>query len=212
MKKIDMEHWKRKKYFEFYKDYTFPHFSMTVNLDITDLIHYIKEQHIAFFPTFIYLFMKAMNDIDEFKYRIRGQDVVLHDEVTPSYTVLNQDDLYVFCTTEYNSDYKTFYQAVLEDIKVAKTGNRLEDLPGRDNLVFVSSIPWKTYTQITHPIDTNHPDSFPRITFGKYFEESEAIKIPFTIYVHHGLCDGLHVSNFLDDIQKNIALFINQKI
>lgn len=212
MKKIDIDHWKRKKHYEFYKDYTFPHFSITVQIEITDLIPYIKQHHIAFFPTFLYLFMKAMNDFDEFKYRIRGNEVVLHDSITPSYTVLNQEELYVFCTTEYDSDYDRFYDSVTKDIKLAKTDDRLEDLPGRDNLVFVSSVPWNTYTQMTHPIDSNHPDSFPRITFGKYYMESNIIKIPFTIFVHHGLCDGLHVSRFLERIQENIAWFISRKI
>ncbi len=212
MKHIDIASWSRKKYYEFYKDYTFPFFSLTVQLDITSLFAYVKEQSISFFPTFLYLFMSSLNEIDEFKYRIRGNEVVLHNEITPSYTVLNEDNLYVFCTTEYDSNYSKFYQQVLEDIKRAKTDDRLEDIPGRDDLVFVSSIPWMSYTQMTHPIDTAHPDSFPRITFGKYYDESGAIKIPFTVFVHHGLCDGLHVSNLLELIQDKIALFIDQKI
>ncbi len=211
MKKIDIDSWKRKKHYNFYKDYDFPLFSISANLEVTDLIGHIKNQGIAFFPTFLYLMMKAMNSIEEFRYRIRGDEVVLHDSVTPSYTVLNEDELYVFSTTDYVSDYQTFIDNVKRDIEESKHGDRLEDIPGRDDLVFVSSLPWISFTHTTHPIDTKHPDSFPRVTFGKYYEENGKILLPFCIYVHHGLCDGLHVARFFEEIQKNIGEFINRK-
>jgi len=211
MKEIDLSKWKRKKYYEFYKNYTMPLFSISVQLEITEFIHYLKANSIRFFPTFIYLMMNAMNEIDEFKYRIRGDKVVLHDQVTPSYTVLNEEELYVFSTTEYTPDYETFINQVKADILEAKQGDRLEDIPGRDDLVFISSLPWISFTHTTHPIDTLHPDSFPRVTFGKYYEESGTIKIPICVYVHHGLCDGLHVSRFYQLIQDKMAKFIKQK-
>jgi len=210
MKKIDIDSWKRKKHYQFYKDYDFPLFSISLNQDITDLVRFIREKHIPFFPTYLFLMMKTMNEIDEFKYRIRGNEVVLHDTITPSYTVLNNDELYVFSTTDFIDDYHIFTSNVQKDIEESKKGDRLEDIPGRDDLVFVSSLPWISFTHTTHPIDTNHPDSFPRVTFGKYFEENGKIKLPFCIYVHHGLCDGLHVSRFLEGIQRNIGEFINQ--
>ena len=201
---------KRIKHYNFYKDFDYPLFSISANIEITKLIEFIKLNKIAFFPTFLYLMMKSMNSVDEFKYRIRDNEVVLHDTVTPSYTVLNNEELYVFCTTEYNNDYDTFIKNVKNDIDDAKKTTRLEDLPGRDDLVFISSIPWISFSHTTHPIDTKHPDSFPRVTFGKYFEELGKIKIPFTVFVHHGLCDGLHVSRFFEGIQRNIEDFINQ--
>lgn len=212
MKKVDIANWKRKKYYNFYKDYTWPFFSLTVQFEITDLIPYIKKQQISFFPTFLYLVMASMNEIDEFKYRIRGEEVVLHDMITPSFTVLNEDEQYVFCTTEFDWDYDLFYNKVKEDIKASLKSDRLEDIPGRDDLVFVSSLPWSNYTQMTHPIDTNNPDSFTRLTFGKYYEANNKILIPLTVYAHHGLCDGLHVTKLLKKIEEKIQLFVNRKI
>ena len=211
MKVIDIENWKRKKYYLFYKDYTWPFFSLTVQFDTLELISSLKERNISFFPTFLYLLMASMNEIDEFKYRIRGEQVVLHDTVTPSYTVLNNDEQYVFCTTEFDWDYGRFYKQVKEDIKASLASDGLEDIPGRDDLVFFSSLPWSNYTQMTHPIDTNNPDSFTRLTFGKYYESNHKILIPITFYVHHGLCDGLHVAKLLEKLQEKIRLFINQK-
>ena len=204
MKKIDIENWKRKKHYDFYKDYTYPHFSVTANINVTKLVEYSKKHKISFFPSFLYVVMKAMNSIDNFKYRIRGEEVVLHDFISPSYTVLNEDELYVFCTTIYDDDYETYIKKVIKDIEKSKKGNRLEDIPGKDDLVFVSSLPWTSFTSTTHPIDVNHPDSFPRILWGRYFKENEKYLIPLNIFVHHGLCDGLHVARFFEQIEKNI--------
>lgn len=204
MEKIAIENWKRRKHFEFYKDYDFPHFSVTANIDVTDLVNHVKKHHISFFPSFLYVLMKSMNSIDNFKYRIRGEEVVLHDTITPSYTVLNEDELYVFCTTEYDPDYKRYIDKIAKDIEISKKGDRLEDIPGKDDLVFVSSLPWTSFTSTTHPIDTSHPDSFPRVTFGRYFKQNESYLIPLNIFVHHGLCDGLHVSRLFESIENNI--------
>ena len=212
MKIINIDEWKRKKYYLFYKDYTWPFFSLTVQFDITKLVPFLKKEKISFFPTFLYLVMASMNEIDEFKYRVRGDQVVLHDTVTPSYTVLNKEEQYVFCTTEFDWDYKAFYQNVKQDIAESLNSDRLEDIPGRDDLVFVSSLPWSDYTQMTHPIDTNNPDSFTRLTFGKYYHQEDKIKIPLTIFVHHGLCDGLHATKLLNKLTDKIELFINHKI
>ncbi len=205
MKKIDLENWKRIKHFNFYKDYDFPHFSITANLNVTKLVNYSRSKRISFFPSFLFVIMKCMNEIENFKYRIRDDEIVVHDLITPSYTVLNEDELYVFCTTEYIDDYETFIEKVREDIERSKKGHRLEDIPGKDDLVFVSSLPWTSFTGTTHPIDTKNPDSFPRVTFGKYFRQDNDFYIPLNIFVHHGLCDGLHVSRLFENIEKYIA-------
>lgn len=210
MKVINLDSWKRIKHYNFYKDFDFPLFSISLDIDITAIIEYVKAKNIKFFPTFIYVMMKAMNRIDEFKYRIRGDQVVLHDQVTPSYTVLNENELYVFCTTEYEDDFERFTTRVLEDIEESKHSDRLEDIPGRDDLVFISSLPWIRFKNTTHPIDTKHPDSFPRITFGQYFKENDRYLMPFCVFVHHGLCDGLHVSRLVEYMTEEAGILIKR--
>jgi len=78
----------------------------------------------------------------------------------------------------------------------------LEDEPGSDNLLFMSSIPWISFSQITHPIHMHPVDSVPRITWGKYFIESGRMKMPLSIQVHHGLMDGVHVGRFFIHTQE----------
>lgn len=49
MKKIDMENWSRKQHFDFFNNFDYPHFNITLDLNITKLYNYIKENEISFF-------------------------------------------------------------------------------------------------------------------------------------------------------------------
>jgi chloramphenicol O-acetyltransferase type A len=204
MKTIDISKWNRKKYYEYYKNYQYPLFSINVDIDISLLIKYIKSKELSFFSSFLYVVMKAINQIDEFKYRIREDTVILHDVVHPSYTVLNDEDNYVFCNTDFTDSFNEFIKNVKNSIDIAKKGDNLEDDESKDDLIFISSLPWISFQSVTHPIDTANPDSFPRVTFGKYRLENNIYKIPLSIAAHHGLCDGLHVARFLKILDEEI--------
>jgi len=204
MKDIDIYNWKRKAHYEYYQSFDNPCFSLSVNIDITLLIEKIKEKDLKFFPTFLYCLIKGMNQVEELKYRIRKNRVIVHDMIHPSYTVLNERECFVFCYTEFIIDFEIFYQNVLKDIEMALHGNNLEDEEGKDDLVFISSIPWISFTGLTHPFKKDDLHSIPRVNFGKYFEENKIIKLPISVQAHHGLVDGLHIARLLENIEKAI--------
>ena len=77
----------------------------------------------------------------------------------------------------------------------------LKDEPGRDDLLFVTSIPWVSFTNITHPISMHPVDSIPRISWGKYFEENGKTKLPLSVQAHHALVDGIHTGRYFELIQ-----------
>ena len=196
MKKIDLTTWHRTSHFNYYKDFDMPHFSITSNVEITKLYQMVKRENLSFFACLLYYVMKTVNAIPELRYRIRNGEVYLHETVQPSYTVLANEDLFRFVTTEYNDDFYKFIQAVDEDIDQAKLGKGLSDEPEKDDLVYISAIPWVTFTNLSHPFDTKHPDSFPRISWGKFFKENDKVFIPISLSMHHALCDGIHVGKF----------------
>lgn len=204
MKDIDIYNWNRRAYYEFYKSYDNPCFSIDVNIDITSLVSVIKQRELKFFPSFLYCLMSSLNSIDEFKYRIRNDRVIMHDIIHPSFTVLNSKENYVFCYTEFKRDFYEFYHDVVRNIEVALKGDNLEDEEGKDDLVFISSIPWFSFTSITHPFSKNDPHSIPRVTFGRYFERDNKYYLPISFQVHHGLVDGLHIAKLITKITETI--------
>lgn len=202
MKYIDIENWKRKDHYNYFRQLDYPHFNLCGNLDITEFYKYSKENKIPFFIAVLFVATKTANSIKEFKYRIREDKVIEHETVNPSFTVMTEGDVFSFCTSNFVDGFKIFKSNTLNQIENVKNNINIEDEPGRDDLIYITSIPWISFTNITHPIQMNPVDSIPRISWGKYFEEGDKIKLPLSVQAHHALVDGIHVGQFFQTFQE----------
>lgn len=201
MKFIDVETWKRKKHYHCFKNLDYPHFSICANLAITPFYSFIKKNNLSFFKTFIYLATKTANDIKEFHYRIRKDLIVEHEIIHPSFTMMTKQEVFNFCTTTYSESFPGFIRDTTTKMTMASIAVNLEDDLGRDDLIYMTSIPWISFTSITHPIHMSPTDSIPRIAWGKYLNENDKIIIPLSVQVHHALADGAHVGQYFTLIQ-----------
>lgn len=202
MKYIDMENWKRKDHFNYYKNFDYPQFNICGNVDITTFYHYVKEQGLPFFVSLVYAASKTANSIEEFRLRIRGDKVVEHEKVSPSFTLLVEEEVFSFCTSNYEEEFETFKDQTLKQMDLVKQNASLEDELGRDDFLFITSTPWISFTSLSHPIQMNPEDSVPRIAWGKYFEEGGRIKLPLSVQAHHSLIDGIHMGKFFNRFQE----------
>lgn len=202
MKYIDMENWKRKEHFNYFSRLDYPHFNICGNLDATAFYRYVKGNGLPFFVSVVYTASKTANGINEFKLRIRDGKVVEHEAVSPSFTVMGENEVFGFCTVNFIKSFNEFKAAALEEIEKVKSSTSLKDEPGRDDLLYITSIPWVSFTGITHPVHMNPVDSIPRISWGKYFEEAGKIKLPLSVQVHHALVDGMHVGQYFSTFQE----------
>jgi chloramphenicol O-acetyltransferase type A len=201
-KYIDMENWDRKDHFHFFSQFSYPHFSICANLDITNYFKYIKEHDIPFFLSITYLASKTANEIPEFRQRIRGDKVIEHQVVRPAFTVMTENKIFSFCTADYSDNFTIFKDYAMKAMEAVKKNIILEDEPGEDDVLYMTSIPWISFTNMTHPIQMNPVDSIPRIAWGKYFEENGRMKLPFSIQMHHALADGVHAGEYYNMLQE----------
>lgn len=202
MKVIDIEKWERKKHYNYFKGLDYPHFNICGNLDITKFYSYIKENKNPFFISFMYAATKTANNIKEFRLRIREDKIVEHETVSPSFTVMTENEVFSFCTAKFIDGFKNFRTNTSKEIEKIKNNAVIEDELGRDDLLYITSIPWISFTNVTHPIHMNPVDSIPRISWGKYFEENGKVKLPLSVQVHHALVDGVHVGQYFSLIQE----------
>lgn len=202
MKFIDIENWKRKDHYNYFRQLDYPHFNICGNLDITNFYRYIKENELPFFISVLYASTKTANNIREFRFRIREDKLIEHEVVSPSFTVMTDGEVFSFCAVKFMDKYNDFKSNTLREIEKIKNNVTIEDEPGRDDLLYITSIPWISFTNITHPIQMNPVDSIPRISWGKYFEENGKIKLPLSVQAHHALVDGIHVGQFFNTIQE----------
>jgi len=202
MRKIDMQSWARREHFKLFNAFNHPHFNMCVNIHLTIFLPYTREHGISFTPAILYLISRTANDIPQFRYRLRDGEVVEHEIVSPSVTILGENELFGFCMIDYSQDFADFYERAKQQIAIIKKHPSLEDPLGRDDLLFMTAIPWVPFTSFTHPMQQHPTDSIPRFAWGKYFEEAGHIKMPLSVQGHHALMDGLHMGRFYEAIQK----------
>lgn len=201
MRTINMQTWPRRQHFELFSTFDHPHFGMNVNVDLTTFYPAAKQQGYSFTVAFTYLLSRAANAVPEFRQRIRGEKVVEHEIVHPSITVLMGEDLFGFCTLEYVEDFGAFAASASERIAHAKENLTLEDEPGQDDLLFITGLPWVSFTSFQHAIHLSPADSVPRFAWGKMFEEAGVLKMPLSVHGHHAVMDGIHMARFYDHLQ-----------
>jgi chloramphenicol O-acetyltransferase type A len=203
MRKIDRTNWIRKEHFDFFSKFDEPFFGIVSEVDCTIAYRYSKEEQHSFFSYYLHKSIIAANSIEEFKYRIVDDDVVVYDEIHASPTIARDDGSFGFSFMEYNTDFSIFNSRVLKEISEVKnsTGLRLNDEASRNNVIHYSSIPWIQFSGLTHARNYKIGDSAPKITFGKMVEEGNIRKMNVAVYVHHGLADASHIALFLERFQ-----------
>lgn len=90
---IDYEQWDRKEIYDAFHGYLY---CMTVELDITEFLKKIHENHWKFYPSMCYCIAKTVNGHQDYRYaKINGQ-VGYFDQVNPHYTLLRTNSNHLF--------------------------------------------------------------------------------------------------------------------
>ena len=197
-KTIDQAAWDRKKHFDFFRQFEYPHFNICANVDITAVRKLAKDKGYSLFKCILYLTSRVANEIPEFRQRIRGNEVVEHESVHPSYTSMTEAKVFTFTDVYFDFDAEAFFQACEEKENEVKSEATLEDNPHRDDYLFITSIPWVHFTSFVHPIRIEGGDSVPRISWGKYVWHGEKLLLPLSVQAHHALVDGLHTGQYFE--------------
>mgnify|MGYP001811865945 FL=1 len=200
MREIDVETWPRREHFETFHSFHNPHFTMCADVDVTALMSASRQGGVSVTAAIVYVVARSANDIPEFRQRIRDHTVVEHARVHPSTTILVDDDIFSFCSLDYTDDFAAFASHVEERILHVKEHPTLAELPGRDDLLYMTAIPWVSFTSFSHPIMELPPDSIPRFAWGKFREIGNGLQMPLSVQGHHALIDGLHMARFYDRV------------
>jgi chloramphenicol O-acetyltransferase type A len=201
MRYIDMQTWPRRKHFEFFSTFDHPHFSLCVNVDLTAFYPFVKRNGYSLTVSMVYLIARASNAIPEFRHRIRKAQVVEHEIVHPGFSILVDQDLFSFCDVEYAEDFSEFARRAAKNIASVKAQPDLANNPAQDDVLYMSPIPWVSFTSFSHPMQLHPADSVPRFAWGKYFQESNTLKMPLSVQGHHAVMDGIHMGRFYETVQ-----------
>lgn len=199
MKIIEIENWKRAEHFKFFSKFDEPFFGINSEIDCTAGYEFSKKKGLSFFAYYLFKSLVAVNKIEEFRYRIVNQNVVIYDKIHSSSTIGRTDGSFAFSFVEYDPSFEIFNESLQREIKNVKnsTGLRFNDEAKRLDSIHYSSLPWIKFTGVTHARDFKFPDSIPKITFGKV-DKSKKMMMPISVVAHHGLMDAYHVGQYLE--------------
>jgi len=211
MRVIDIESWARREHFRLYSGFEFPHISICVQVDITEL--WANRARVNASPTvaLVYAITKAANRVPELRQRIRGEQVVEHDVIHPLIAVLGDDDLFGVVILDYDPHFANFASKAAESLAKAKEGTSLSEFPhdqegkfARDDLLSITILPWLAFTAFSL---TRKPqvDCIPLLSVGKVVEEGDRNLLPFAVNFHHALTDGLHIARYVKYIEEEAS-------
>lgn len=202
MKKINIDTWKRKDHYQFFSQFEEPFFGVVATIDCTIAHAKAKAAGKSFFLYYLYRAMQAANQVEEFRYRIEGDDVVIHDQINVSTTINRKDDTFGFAYFNYDEEEKVFIDNAQKGIQEVQNtvGLKLAQ-PGACDIHF-SALPWIDFTSLSHARSFSFPDSSPKISVGKMTEKDGVKQFAVSVHIHHGLADGWHVGKFLTLFQE----------
>ena len=200
---INRQTWKSNQYFENYMA-SQTSFSMTVDIDITDLYEFLKEHHYKLYPALIFMTTKVVNNHIEFRTTFNSENKLGYwSKMLPSYTIFDSvsKEFYVRWLEECSS-FKEFHKLYLEKQEDSYEKNDFseEDMP--ENCIAISMIPWQSFTGFNLNINNNTNYLLPITTFGKHYIREDKRWLPVSIQVHHAVCDGYHASLFIEELQQ----------
>ena len=181
-----------------------PFFGITAPVEVATAYENAKATQTPFFIYYLHKILTAVNAIENFKYRIKDQQIIIHDRIDTSATIMREDKTFGFSHIEFHPDLEIFKKIASKEIARIQntTGIITREYP--ENIIHFSAIPWLNFTGLTHARSFTWPDSCPKISVGKIFEENSNQKMNVSVTVHHGLMDGYHVSLFFEELQKQL--------
>ncbi|HYO46477.1 MAG TPA: chloramphenicol acetyltransferase [Gemmatimonadota bacterium] len=203
---LDLDAWPRRAHYELFRSYDSPWFNLCADVDVTALHAWSgSEGGPSFFAASLWYSLAAANEIEEFRYRIRGEGVIVHSLIHGGSTVLLPDGTFRFAYYDFEPDLDRFIEhvaLVMDRVKIES--GPLDPQDDRDDLIHYSVIPWVSFTSFSHARRWGTDDAIPKIVFGKHREVDGRRLMPVSVEVHHALVDGLHVGRFYEAFQRRL--------
>ena len=204
---VDLAHWSRRDAFDYFRHFDKPYFNLCARVDAAPLKAAVKTLGIGSFSlAYHHLALRLANAIEPFRYRLRGDQVLILDALSGGATVLRDDESFGFAYLPPEPDYARFVAAAQPAIAAARRREagfepRLDD----DALVHFTTLPWVHFSSFSHARNWGREDAVPKISFGRAEADGARLWLPVSVEVHHALMDGLHVGRYFQQMEAAMA-------
>lgn len=201
---IDLSTWERRPLFELFNSFSEPYHGVCLRVDCTETFRFAKAQGLSVFLSLLHRALYAAHAVENFHLRVVGERVLRFDTIHGGSAVGRKNGTIGFGHYAYRPQLAEFVREAGIEVDRVKAGSDIDRFPTQ-NLIRFSVLPWLDFTSISHARDFTFRDSAPKITFGKITEANGRRSMPVSIHVHHGLVDGLHVAEFVEQFERALA-------
>ena len=204
--RVDRPRWAREAHARFFSGFADPHFNVVAEVELGPMVAAAAAAGRSPFLAMLWATSAAANRLHGLRLRLRGDEAVLHPVVHPSFTLRVEGERFRYCTAPFSPDFATFCDRAEAAMAATRAAPALEvEAGGRDDLLFVSSLPWLRFTSVQHAAMDPRRDSFPRITWGRFCPEGGGVRAPLSLQGHHALLDGIHIGMYFAGVERLAA-------
>lgn len=205
---VDLDSWPRRGHFEHYLHAVPCSYSITVEVDVTELVAAVRSAGRRTYITQIWALASVIDHRAEFRLTVDDDGTpsvwpVLH----PSFTVFNPDlETFSSLWVPFERDYDSFHEAASRTIAAhAGSADLFPQGPPPPNTFDVSSLPWTSFTGFNLNIADAWRHLAPIFTLGRYVERDGRTLLPLAVQIHHAAADGFHTARLIDDLRRLVA-------
>ena len=203
---LDVTNWARREVFEFFYSFDKPYFNLCTQLDVSKLLALLRDRHdVSISLAYHYFALRAANEIEPFRYRLREGKVLVHDVIHGGTTVMLPNENFTLAYFQYEANFEKFIEQATRAVNDVLSGDGAFRPNPSDDRIHFTTLPWVSFTSFSHARNWGREDSIPKIAFGKFVRENQRTLLPFSVEVHHALMDGLHVGHYVARIEEMLA-------
>ena len=124
-KTLDQKDWNRKEHFEFFSTFDEPFFGIVSEVDCTKAYEFSKSSKRSFFAHYLHKTLMAVNEVQEFKYRILNEEVIICEQVHAAATIARTDGTFAFSFAEFDTDFSIFQKSLKKEIEEVQNSTGL---------------------------------------------------------------------------------------
>ena len=183
-----LDDYPRRTHLDFYRPHPCPFYSVSFELDASRLRARARELGVSTYAALTWAFHRGLLQVEAFRVRLDGDDVVLHDALQIGMTVPGPRGTFTFSTHHWQADAVAFLRDATEAMKQA---SQCVDLSGgaAPDFAYYTALPGMPFTGFVHvPLDPAAGQ--PNTAFGKFSEREGRTIVPIGLTVNHRYVHG----------------------
>jgi chloramphenicol O-acetyltransferase type A len=200
-----LDDYPRRPHLEFYRRYPNPFYSVSFELDATLVRERARQLGGSTYAALVWCFHRALLQIDAFRTRLVGEDVVLHDGLRVGMTVPAPGRLFSFANLDCDADPERYLATARREIAVASAA---VDLTGgaAPDFAYYTALPQVPFTSFAHVPLADPTAGQPETAFGRFRADGERSLVPVGVQVNHLYVDGADLGELFEAARASFLL------